>query len=366
MTTIKLNGPYGNILIVIVAGIGDFMESISSLKNVRDSYPEAEISLLVSSKVYEYAKQCPYSDAVYSFPVSRGRGFAPGGLKSAARYLSLITELRKRRFDAAIDLYEVSTFGGALRMALLFKGSGIRNTFGRNTGGRGLFFTSALEEKDGEKFNQAHYFNGLARLFTGKDVIERALPWISPPDEKTVDELLKEWGITPAEKIMLINPGSDRPTRRWFPDNFARVIDYFSACYQLKTVLTGSAAEVAAVEEIAGLARVKIFSAAGRLSVGGLAALVRRSEILFTTNSAAMHLAGLFGTPFVAVAGSGDPFRDRPQGDEHKMSILWKKFECNPCDNWKCEKNTYMECMRLISADEVIEAGRRLLGGSGS
>ena len=356
--------PYNSILVVIVAGIGDFIEAIPAVKSIRDSFPKADVTLLVSSKVYDYAKLCPYVNSVYSLPVSRGRGFALGTIESAGRYLKLIAELRKKIFDAAVNMYEISTWGGALRMALLFKSVRSGITFGRNTGGKGFFFNSKLKDNDSDKFNQAHYFNLLTGSLTGNVVVENALPWITAQDDKAVNDLFKTWGLDPSDRIMLINPGSDRLTRRWLPDNFAKIIEYFADNNQFIPVFTGSAAETPVIEEIEKLTKVKTFSSAGKLGIGGLAAIIRRSKILFTTNSAAMHIAGRFGVPFVAAAGSGDPFRDRPEGDERKMSILWKKCGCNPCDNYKCNKNKYMECMKTITADEVIAAGKRLLNGN--
>ena len=357
---------YKSILIVLVAGIGDFFESIPALKSVRDSYPNAGIFLLVSSKVYDYARQCPYVNNVYSFPVSGGRGFSAGSIEVIRHYIELVKVLRGKNLDVALNLYGVSSWAGAVRMALLIKASGVRTTFGRNTDGKGFFFSRKIEENETDKHHQAYYFNSLAGLVTGGKKVEKALPWITGGDDKSAVDLMSELGLTPSDRIMLINPGSDRLTRRWLPENFAKVIDYFADNYQLKPVFIGNASEVPVTEDIARLTKAKTFSTAGKLSIGGLAALVRRSDILFTTNSAAMHIAGLFGLPFVAVAGSGNPFKDRPDGDERKMSLLWKKYDCNPCDNWKCPKKRYMECMRMITADEVIAEGRRMLDGSGA
>ncbi|MBU2614482.1 MAG: hypothetical protein KKG87_02840, partial [Elusimicrobia bacterium] len=99
--------------------------------------------------------------------------------------------------------------------------------------------------------------------------------------------------------------------------------------------------------------------------IGQLINLVSRANLLLTTNSAAMHIAGIEGIPFVAVAGSGDPWRDVPSGNEDKMKLLWKKIKCNPCYYWECPKKAYMHCMKIITPEEVIKEAEKFMVNMG-
>jgi ADP-heptose:LPS heptosyltransferase len=246
-------------------------------------------------------------------------------------------------------------------MAFFLKAAGVRTTFGRNTEGKGFFYSRKIDEYSSGDFNQAHYFNALAEAFTGNPVTVNTGPWVSAEDEASVSALLNSWNFSQSDKIMIINPGSDRLTRRWQSVYFAEVLDYFALNYNLIPVIVGSANEEPLSAEIASLSKAKTYSAAGKLSIGALISLVKRSKILFTTNSAAMHAAGVSDLPFVSLAGSGDPAKDKPEGDRSKMSLLWKKIHCNPCDYYRCPENNYMECMNVLTPKEVIAEGKRLL-----
>jgi len=350
-----------NILITIVAGIGDFIESINALRNIRDALPESKISLLVSSKAYDYAKLSPYADEVYSFPVSRGRGFSFDAISKISDSIKLMNNLRKRRFDTAVFLFEVSTYGGAALMALFFKAIGVKNIFGRDTDGRGWFFSKKIADNTSDSFNQAHYFNKAAQALTAIPVSGQSLPWVGNKDVENVSKFLSGCGITATDKVMLINPGSDRLSRRWPLDNFAKTAGHFAVKHSFVPIIVGNEREQDVANKLIGLCGITAFSAAGKLTIGGLVELTRRSKILFTTNSAAMHIAGICGIPFIAVAGSGNPLRDKPSGDDSKMSLLWKEVGCNPCDYWKCPKKPFMECMKAITPEEVIKAGELML-----
>ncbi|MCB4790975.1 MAG: ATP-grasp domain-containing protein [Elusimicrobia bacterium] len=356
-TDLKHN--YSNILLIIVAGIGDFLESINAIKTIRDSNPQTSISLLVSSKVYDYAKECPFVNNVYSFPVSKGKGYNFYNLGTIIR---IFRGLRSKSFQVALNLFEVSTWGGAVRMALLLKIIGAKYSIGRNSDGKGFIFSKSIEDNTDDIFNQAHYFDRLAKLLSGdKNISKTTMPWISDGDKASVDSLLLSWGFKATDNILLINPASDRLTRRWPKEYFVKVIEHFAIKYSFKPVIVGSFDEQSIADEIRRLSSVSVYSAAGKVKIGGLISLIRRSKIAFTTNSASMHIAGICGVPFVAPAGSGNPWRDKPSGEENKMILLWKKIDCNPCSYWKCPKSNYMECMNIISPEEAIRAGEHLL-----
>jgi ADP-heptose:LPS heptosyltransferase len=271
--------------------------------------------------------------------------------------------LRGEGFDTIVNLYEISTWSGALRMWALIKFINAASSIGRNTLNKGRFFDRSIPDDPVEPFNQTHYFNGLARLLTANPSASLGSLWTEEEDKRSIDRLLASWGIGASEPFVLLNPGSDRLTRRWQNDYFTRVADHLTERYPLKLIFVGSGSETGIVNDIVNHMKnkAKAFSTAGRISISQLIELTRRSRLTITTNSAAMHIAGLTGVTFVAIAGSGNPHRDIPAGDENKMVLLWKKIECNPCDHWQCPKKDPMKCMKIITPEEVISHCERFL-----
>ena len=363
----KISNPYDfkKILLINVAGIGDFIESIGAIKSIREACPDSVISLLVSSKVFNYAKDCPYVDKVYELPVKHSRGFSVENWNEIIRFLKSLGRLRKNRFDLAVNFSEISSWFGALRMALLLKYAGITQSLGRNTQNRGLFFTRRINDFREYKYNQFHYFNRITELLSTNFKQEKPRLWQSSEDVKKVDGLLKDWNIKLDKPIILINPGSDRLTRRWETEGFAKAADYFAKKYSANIIFLGSLTEKEIAEAIIKKMNTQAILTAGLLNIDQLINLVSRANLLLTTNSAAMHIAGIEEIPFVAVAGSGDPWRDTPSGDEEKMKLLWKKMKCNPCYYWKCPKKAYMHCMKIITPEEVIQEAEKFMVNMG-
>lgn len=342
------------ILIVNVSGIGDFIESFAAIESIRRSFPEATITLLVSSKAFDYAKSAGIADNTLMFPVSRSRGFSLSGVKDAGAILCLLRALRGQRFDIAVNLYEIGSLTGSLRMNLLFKFIGPRLSVGRNTAGLGKFFDIKIQDEYSVPHNNFFYYGELAKGVGASDTAGNVLSF--DKDDVLVRNILLKWGIDKTDKLVIINPGSDRLTRRWPAGNFAASADWLVEKHNAKIVVVGSFNEAALANEvISGMKhKEKAFSGAGVLDFSQLIALISKAKLALTTNSAAMHVAGILEVPFVAITVSGDPERDIPQGKPDKMVMLHQKMECNPCSYWKCPKTDYMKCMKLITPEEVI------------
>lgn len=347
---------YSRILLIIVAGIGDFFESLDALKTAREAFPGSRITLLVSSKVYEYARHCPYADEVVGFPVAGGRGF-PGPARAGAAF-SILLKLRSRKFDAAANLYEIGSAGGALRMRLMLAFIGAKKTFGRDTEGRGAFYDVKIPDRYADRKNQRFYCGRVAAALTGREP-SRARPWIGVADRGAAGELLESLGIGPEEKLLVLNPGSDRPSRRWPPAYFAETAELVAAGRHVKVLVTGGAGEENLAQEIISKLTVPAVSACGRTTIGQTAAIISRAGLVITTNSAALHMAASLGVPAVAVAGSGDPWRDRPDG---KTAMLWNEIECGPCSHWECPRKERNKCMNDIKPAEAAARAAELLG----
>ena len=106
-----------------------------------------------------------------------------------------------------------------------------------------------------------------------------------------------------------------------------------------------------------------MYNLAGKLTLGGLFALLDEAGCLITNDTGPMHIAWALGTPTVSLFGPVDPNHYGWQGS--RVAILYKRIYCSPCvhevDEPPC--GGYNVCMLRIGVDEVVAAVDRILAG---
>jgi ADP-heptose:LPS heptosyltransferase len=103
----------------------------------------------------------------------------------------------------------------------------------------------------------------------------------------------------------MLHPGASEESRRWPADRFVQVGNALAA-QGLQIVVTGVEYERALVERIAAELERPAIPAVGRLSIGGLAALLKDAALVVSNDTGPMHLANAVGTPNVAIFWCGN------------------------------------------------------------
>jgi ADP-heptose:LPS heptosyltransferase len=156
-----------------------------------------------------------------------------------------------------------------------------------------------------------------------------------------------------SEGLIAVNPSARWPTKLWGDDKFAELIDRLPI---ERVVLTGSKDEWQRIDRIAHGRH----NFAGKTDLFELAELYRRCAVVITNDSGPMHLAAAVGTPVVAIFGPTDPALTGPYGKQHV--VLRAGVACSPCFKDTCRHRVHMECMKLITVEQVLEATRMFLG----
>ena len=142
-------------------------------------------------------------------------------------------------------------------------------------------------------------------------------------------------------------------------------------CSQLhaRVVLMGAGYEQRIAERIAhginaprGLEPIV---AAGATSVGMLAALLDRMDLVFSVDTGTMHMAAALGVPTVALFGPTDRRHHGPYRRPESTVVLTSGVDCSPCfksRRKRCKENV---CMTEIRAEQALEAGVALLERTG-
>ncbi len=323
------------ILVVLCAGLGDLLIAVPALKALRRTFSRAKITLAVSPKAFDYARRCPFVDEVVVLDIS-----------FSWKEPKIISLLRRQRFDLAFNLYEISSVLGMLKMAALFTALRAGVSAGRDTDGRGFFYSIKSPDSPADGLDHGeHYARLLTLLGCEVNPEDKSALWISAPAEDTAEDFLKSNALAGSGAFFGIHPGSARISRLWVPERFAQVADALALRYGSRAVITGGPGEEPLARQVASLMRSNPVVAAGRLDFEASLSLVRRMRFLLTTHSSLMHAANAFEVPFVALCGISDMRRDGP----YKPAA----------GRWAVVKALQPD-MRLITAEAVFSAAEIL------
>jgi ADP-heptose:LPS heptosyltransferase len=155
---------------------------------------------------------------------------------------------------------------------------------------------------------------------------------IEPRVAVTAADRVEAAGVVPHDDRLMvaINPGAIDPRRRWPVDSFAQVaralID-MSAC----VVVTGGDVDRPLADRLAAATAGVATCVAGRLSLGGTAALFERCRLVLSNDSGPLHLAAAVGAATVGIywaanlINMGPPTRTR-----HRPLVSWA-LACPVC-----------------------------------
>ena len=164
-------------------------------------------------------------------------------------------------------------------------------------------------------------------------------------------------------RVVLVHPGSKRPSRRMPVAALASAVRRVLAAHaDALVVLTGVGDEaVLAAELAAGVGRPsRVLDLCGQTDLPGLVALVDAAHVVLSPDTGVMHLARLRGRPLVALLGPGNDRRwgPHPRGAAPAVALR-AAVPCSPCDRWACE---FHWCMRSLDPADVAAEVGRLLG----
>lgn len=351
------------ILIRGVNWIGDSIMTLPAIKVLRQSYPDSIISLLVKPSVSPIFEKNPNIDEIILLE-DRFKGFL-GRLK-------LSNILREKNFSKAV------LFQNAFDAALITFIAGIPERIGYNRDGRGLLLTKPIPfNNDDRRLHHIDYYLNLLRLagitinnvgfkeilkpFNGKKLNE-----FYPYVYLSIDERLskrRELSIL-KRPILGINPGAAYgSSKRWFPERFADVSNWFLQETKGSIVIFGSSSEIKTAEEI--LIKIRpdlrtennVLNLTGKTTLRELIALISECNIFVTNDSGPMHIAFSVGTPMVSIFGSTEP--ELTGYINNNSLVLRSEVSCSPCFERTCKKND-MRCMYSISSDDVYIAIKKI------
>lgn len=189
----------------------------------------------------------------------------------------------------------------------------------------------------------------------------------TPADESSADEVLNRlfpsWSAGADGPLIVFNDnGAFGPSKSWGIDRFAALarltIDRLSGARVLVHCGPGDRDEARALERAAGRPSVRSLADEPELPFGLSKALMRRAQMLVTSDSGPRHIAAAFGTPTIVLHGPMDPRLSR--SDQRHLVEMRLDLPCSPCGRRICPLGHH-DCMRLLTVDDVGSTMMRLL-----
>jgi len=295
-----------NILAIRLARFGDVVLLLPALTALKFNTPGSRLTFLTDHRLSSLAEMCPAIDDIIA--VDRIAMRDGSRLASLRSMRDVIKEVRRRRFDLAID------FHGFRETNLLTWLSGSPKRLGLKRFDQSFLdfcfnLPPVLEDKSihaSEVFMKVAERVGVRSSSTASAMVvpESAQKWVRA-------------ALSPRPYAALY---VDAPTskRIWPPEHFASVVDHLVQRGLQVVLIAGAEGSqlLTQVQEAARLAEhVRAFS---NLTIPQLAAVVQGADIWVSNDTGPMHLGPILGVPTLGLFSIGLPEHFRPMGPDDR------------------------------------------------
>jgi predicted lipopolysaccharide heptosyltransferase III len=287
------------ILLLQLKRIGDLILTTPAVAALRESFPDAQLTIIVSSECADLLPAIPNVDRTLM-------------ARRNPRDLALFFSVATSRFDCCID------FTRNDRSAFLaFLSGARRRVVSYRVGQQSKIRARAYTDFVSVRMRDTHtidYNLALLEPLRARASASSA-PYLELPKvaHEKADALRRDRKIT--RPYVILHPGSARREKLWEPERWAEVIDRFGRNNDLDLVLTSgpSPDEQAHIAVIKNKAQQQIIDLSGKTNLLTLAVLIGQARLVVTVDSAPMHLAAATRTPQVVLFGPTNPFHWRPR-----------------------------------------------------
>ena len=326
------------ILIIKPSSMGDIIHALPVLATLRKCYPKAEITWIVKNKFSDLLSGNPDLTDIIPFDNNN--------------FLQLISILRKRDFDVALDIQ------GLFRSGILAYFSKASHKIGfSKINSRELsymFYNHRVIPPQKAVHVVDKNLSLLEPLGISEFTYDFKIP-ISTQDLNFAKIFFASRKLVPKkDKIIMLNLGAGWPTKRWPSEKFISLADKLTGHINAKIIMSWGPQEKEIIENIKSSENNRI-TIMPQSTIKQLAAIIKSCDLFVGSDTGPTHLAAALEVPVVGLYGPSDPERNGPYGT--KNIIIQKDIPCASCWKRKCDT---IDCMKNISIDEVFEACVRI------
>lgn len=352
------------ILVIRLDLIGDLVLSLTVVRALKRTYPNADIDLLATPGSAPLARYDPHLSEIITYDPNVWR--RPKALLQLTNWrvaLGLLRRLRARRYDLAVSVY---MNWAAIQAAL----SGAKRRVGYGREGYPGFMTDSLPGGIPGRWrhwspldsrHEVDYCLALAQAAGATITAEDRIPqlYVDEQTRREVDArlnaLLAEQGAELDRPLIVCHINSNNgQSKRWPIPYWAMLIDKLVGKMGANVVLTGVDADVPLIERVLQQAQQRAINLAGQTSLPQLVALLMRADLLISGDSGPLHMAVGCGVPIIGIYGPTNPILGGPASAD--ATVLRSGIWCSPCynarDSAECPFFT-TQCMKNILPAQV-------------
>jgi len=288
---------------------GDMLASVSLFRSIKETYPDAYITLLASRENFFAVNKNEFLDRVFVF--DRRKMTSPG-------YIGQLKELLSQNYDLVIVPVTVAVSITSCLLAAFAKGKikiGPRSL--NNVPNDYSFVFTHPVDLNWIKYPDAHvsdFILDIVRPFGIKTKNFSSSITFDEPDKTAASMFLK--GVGSGSKDILtigFHIGAGKPQNKWHVEKFCDLISRMKEEYRFRFYFTGSSADEVEISQV----RQKYGERAGffiNREIPPLAALISMSDLFITNDTGVMHVAGATSVPQISIFGPTNPFNWAPIG----------------------------------------------------
>lgn len=390
----KTIAPNARILVLRLSAIGDVLHATAVVRTLREKYPRAHITWLVSPPADSLLRDNPDIDRLLVWdrrPVDAA--FSSGHV---LEFIRLVRAAKRQfagmEFDVALDIQGLFMTG----VLALFSGAPRRIGIHERHEGNPLFMTEMARDTDAPHkihryltaleplgIKRADFTPGLVLPLPVDSADFAARFWqthgIAPDydrlyamktsDAKATDGAQAEQGAsitssntltekTTSERraLLLVNIRTTWPDKNYPPEKFAAALAPLPASVQI--VFCGATGDRAYIEQAQAAINRPTLSIAGETSLLELAALIKSATLLLTADTGPLHIADAVGARTLSLWGPTHPSIYGPLTPGHDFII--SPHTCTACCKTHCKHKTNA-CINAIEPSSITSQLRKLL-----
>ncbi len=328
-----------DILVRLHSKLGSTIMSFAFLDLLHEQYPDAVIDVIMQKPIAELYMYKHYINTCYAFSKKEYKG-----VRGLYRFGRMIRQ--KKKYDLYITL--PLSFSSAL-MGFF---SGCITRIGFKSEFRSFLLTHSYKMPAG--LHAVKQFEYLLSSYMRKKLkigpVKMSVPEMDTP-------------VLPDGKNLLLNVNSGSQTRRLPVYKAISLIDEILEEYDFNIILIGSPGEVDFVRQIEdGLKEnAQVINFTGKTDLHELASLMKRSDLMISTDSGNAHMANAVGLKLVVLMGGCAIGGEAKPYNREGIIFIEENLPCAPC--WPSENCKFGEplCLLKLENKQVFNALNELM-----
>ena len=336
---------FKNILIIRTDRIGDVVLTTPAIKAVRNYFPEAKITVLMSPVTLDLLQGVDFID---EFMLDDRQGVNKGN----KGFLKLVQQVRSKKFDLVINYHTKK------RSNLCSYLAGVPYRLGYKNDKYGFLLNHPVEDNRhlGEVHEAQYCLDLLREIGIESDNLDLEI-MVRQDSEQWIDNFLELNSIQAGSPMVVIHPAASDPAKQWPKECFVELINRIAQrSDNIQFLVIGTEENRNLSEFIVNECRAKALEMAGLLSLSQLVSLLKRVDIMVSNDSGPVHVAAAVKTPVVSIFTRNqpgiNPQRWQPLGEKSRIVTVGFDDEIS----FKKAQEYDPQSMEAIPVNAVLEA----------